>query len=157
LGSVLKSLRWTRRSVYPLFQHPAEVLAADRGDDPLPEEVRAQLGQAPASERQPQGRWRAIGQAPDGGDLLLGQARGGSQLAGATQRRKAVPREGAEIGRDGVAMDLEDWGDGGGSPVRGVEQKGFGTSPLPGFQRLFQPLMELVEFVRVGLPNGQGA
>jgi hypothetical protein len=34
--------------------------------------------------------------------LLLGQARWGSEPAGATQRRKAVPREGAEIGRDGV-------------------------------------------------------
>jgi hypothetical protein len=29
------------------------VLAADRGDDALADEVRAQLGQAPAAQRQP--------------------------------------------------------------------------------------------------------
>jgi hypothetical protein len=39
-------------------------------------------------------------------------------------------------------MDLEDLGDRGGRPVSGVEQKDFGTTPLPGLQGLFQPLME---------------
>jgi len=55
----------------PFFQHPAQVLAADRGDDALADEVRAQLGQAPAAQRQPQGGGRLAGQAPDGSDLLL--------------------------------------------------------------------------------------
>lgn len=50
------SLRRTWRRRYPpFFQHPAEVLAADRFDDPLSDEVRLQLGQASAAVRQAQG------------------------------------------------------------------------------------------------------
>jgi hypothetical protein len=68
-----------------------------------------------------------------------------------------VPRERAKVGMDGVAMDLEELGDCGGRPVSGVEQEDLGTTPLPGFQGLFQPSMELVEFIRARFPNGQGA
>ena len=59
----------------PLFQHPAEVLAADRPDDPPSDEVLAELGQAPAAEGQAQGRRGLAGQPVDGRDLLAGEAR----------------------------------------------------------------------------------
>ena len=36
----------------------------------------------------------------------------------------------------------------------GVEQEDFGTTTLPGLQGLFQPLMELVELIRVGFADG---
>ena len=96
-----------RHGCTPLFEYPAEVLPADRFDNPLPDEVIAQLGQSPAAERQAQGRRRSARQAPDGVDLPLGQARRGPHPAPPGQGGEAVLGEIAEVGINGVDMHLE--------------------------------------------------
>jgi hypothetical protein len=112
------------------------VLTADRFDNPLSDEVGPQLGQTPAAERQAQGRGRLTGQAPDGGDLPLGQAGRSPDRASSAQGVQALFGEIAEIRIDGVDVDLEQLCHRGGGMAGGVEQKHFGTTTLPRLKRL---------------------
>jgi hypothetical protein len=122
------------------------MLPADRFDDPLSDDVRAQLGQAPPSERQTRGRGRLAGQAPDGLDLPSGQAWRSPHRAWSAQKGQAVLREIAEISIHGVDVDPEQLGDGGSGEFGGKEQEHFRPTTLPGLQGPLQPLMDLAEF-----------
>ena len=156
LGSSLESLRSMRRRVYPFFQHSAEVFTADRPDDPPLDEVRAQLGQAPAAERQAQGRGRLAGHLSESRDLLVGQSRRGPHRARSAEGGQAVPREVAEVGIHGVDMRLEQPGHGRGGETGGMEEEHLRATPLPRLQGLLEPSMDVVEFRRGRLPSTQG-
>ncbi len=67
-----------------------------------------------------------------------------------------MSREVVESGVYGVGMDLEQQGDRGSRQTRGVEQEHFGTTPLPGLQRLLQPEMDATELGCAGFRYGHG-
>ena len=116
----------------------------------------AQLGQAPAAERQAQGCGRLASHLPDGRDLLTGQARRGPHRAWPAQRGHAVSREVAEVGVHGVDMHMEQLGHGRGGETSGKEQEHFRATTLPRLQGLLEPSMDAVEFRRGRLPSTQG-
>ena len=124
------------------------MFTADRSDDPLLDQVRAQLGQAPADERQTQGCGRLAGPPPDGGDWLAGQARRSPRRARSAQGGQAVPCEIASIGIHGIDLCLDQLGDDASGETGGMEQENFGTTTLPGLQGFLQPSMDLAEFAR---------
>jgi len=132
------------------------VLTADRFDNPLSDEVGPQLGQTPAAERQAQGRGWLTGQAPDGGDLPLGQAGRSPDRASSTQEAQALLGEITKIRVDGVDMDFEQLCHRGRWLASGMEQEHFGTTALPRLKGLLQPSMDAAEFGCAGFPSTQG-
>lgn len=59
----------------------------------------------------------------------------------------------AEIGIDGIDMHLEQLCHRGGGPTRGMEQKHFSTTTLPGLQGTLQPSVEATKFVSARFSN----
>jgi acetolactate synthase regulatory subunit len=58
--------------------------------------------------------------------------------------------EQTQIGVDGVDVDTQQSSHVLGRVARGMQQRGFQASALPGAQRLLQQAMKLVEFLRRG-------
>jgi hypothetical protein len=133
------------------------VLAADGRDDAVADEVIAELGQRPASVGQAQFAGGLLGQTPDGAPLRRGQSRRCSQRPPPQQSAQAAAVEQTQIGVDGVDVDTQQSSHVLGRVARGMQQRGFQASALPGAQRLLQQAMKLVEFLRRGRVDPQGA
>lgn len=120
------------------------MLAADGVQPALAQQVVAQLGQRPASERQADLAGRLIGQTKDGG--LLGGAQAGAAPARRTgfERLQAAAIKRVQIGIDGVRMNAEHGRDVARGATLRVQQHRFRATPgdigeRKGFEEIMQP------------------
>jgi hypothetical protein len=107
------------------------MFAADGLEDTLPQEVRAEFVEGPASVGQTEFVRGRLGQLPDGSDLGPGQACRSTLAAWLTYGIQAVALEGPEVGIGGVTVDFQEAGDVAGRDSSGVQQEGFGAAALP--------------------------
>jgi hypothetical protein len=92
----------------------------------------------------------------DGRDLARGDPRRGSGAGGLLHRRNTLPREGMEIGIDGIAMNAQQARDRLGIESGCVEENSFRSSALPRLQRFFKNAVDLAKLHGPRFGNSQG-
>jgi hypothetical protein len=133
------------------------VLAADGFDDAVLDGISAELGQRPAPVREADRRRRSIGQPAQGGALLCGDPRRRPAAVVLAQPVGPAAVEGVQPGVDGMGVQAEEAGDGGGVPTFAVQEHGLGAAQLPAVVSGLQQLTQLAQFGVVGSAGGHGA
>ena len=117
----------------PRFQHPAEVLAAERLDDPLSDEVRPATWPGSSGPTASPRRWAVARPAARWSRSARGTgARGPRRCVGRSDRTGGAA-EVMQVRVHGVGMHLEQLGDPGRGQVCGVEQEHLGATTLPAY------------------------
>jgi hypothetical protein len=134
------------------------VLATDGLEDPLPDEVVAELGQRPPSVRQAELRGGLVRDPNDGSTLVRSQARRGAAPVDRFNDGESIPVKGVQDRVHGIGVQREAGGDLHGVPTVGVEEEDLSPALL-GWRRIvgFKHLLEVTDLSRAGLTDGQGA
>jgi hypothetical protein len=120
-GSWRSSWRLTRRKHSPFVEEPPQVLAAHRGEAPLPQQIVTKLRQGPPTGWQAQRIRRNVGQPPHVSELRPGDPLGCSTPTQVLHRCHSVQANGMEIRIAGIDMYIQHLGDVSSRQVSGIE------------------------------------
>lgn len=134
------------------------MLAADGLEDPLSDEISAEIGQGPAAMGQAQFIGSLVSDPKDRGPLVGRQAGRGATPPDLGDDAEPASIEGVQDRIDGVGMEREVVGDPDGVPALAVQEEDFGSAPLEGGRVVaFEVPNEATKLTRVWFASTQRA